>query len=202
MHNEVVSFLNEKVSGSNATFNEAEVGDSNITVEASKILEVCKALRDGEFEFNVLQVISGVDFLPAEGEEGRIEVNYSLASFTKNTELLLKIKVPRGDNNNLPKVNSVTSVWSAADWQERETYDLVGVNFVGHPNLVRILNPSEGWVGHPLRRDYEAQKEWEGMTVYPEEKMNLEDQAFKAKQEALNKAEKEAAKAAAAESKE
>ena len=57
---------------------------------------------------------------------------------------------------------SVSGVWPTADWHERETYDLVGVRFTGHPNLVRILCP-EDWVGHPLRKDYEMPLEYHGI---------------------------------------
>ena len=67
-----------------------------------------------------------------------------------------------GNEGELPEIPTVTGVWKIADWHERETFDLVGINFVGHPNLVRILC-AEDWVGHPLRKDYEFPLEYHGM---------------------------------------
>ena len=174
MHNQTAETINRLVSGSNAVVNIATVGDSSITVEADKILEVCKALK-GE-GYNVLQAITGTDYAD------RIELTYILADFTKNLELLLKVKVSRGDGNGnnkdtLPKVNSVVSVWNAANFQERETYDMIGVNFVGHPDLRRILTPDD-WQGYPLRRDYVVQEKYLDMVVNPAHKINSEDHMF------------------------
>lgn len=181
MHEELVGFINSKVSGANAVLNKAEVGDSSITINADKITHVCKTLRDSDaYLFNVLQVISGVDFLEGEGQTAGIEIVYVLASYSKNLELLLKVKLPRGSAGNYPEIDSVTSIWEAANFQERETYDMFGVNFKGHPDLRRILLPQD-WEGYPLRKDYEAQKIYRSMEVYPEDKLNLNDQNFGAK---------------------
>jgi NADH-quinone oxidoreductase subunit C len=203
MHKEIADFLNQKVPGVEAKVLEAEAGQSSVIVNAEHILKVCEALKNSdEHEFNVLQVISGVDFPEGIGEqkEGVIEVNYMIASFIKNTEFILKIRVPRGDDENLPKVDSVCSVWKAADWQERECYDLVGVDFIGHPDLRRILNVYD-WKGHPLRKDYVAQETYQGMTVYPQDKRNDPEMAFVVEQNRLNDEAKAAAKKAKAEAK-
>jgi NADH-quinone oxidoreductase subunit C len=203
MHKEIADFLNKKVSGAEAKALEAEAGQSSVVVKAEHILKVCEALKDSdEHQFNVLQVISGVDFPDGIGEqkEGVIEVNYMIASFIKNTEFILKIRVPRGDDENLPKVDSVCSVWKAADWQERECYDLVGIDFIGHPDLRRILNVYD-WKGHPLRKDYVAQETYQGMTVYPPDKRNDPEMAFVVEQNRLNDEAKAAAKKAKAEAK-
>ncbi len=134
MHNQIAEYINAKVSSAQASVNAPEKGDHSITVKADSILDVCKALKtSSEFEFNVLQVITGTDY-PAQSE---IELTYVLASFTKNLELLLKVRLPRGDKNNLPKINSVVSVWNAANYQERETFDMIGVTFV--LDLMQIL---------------------------------------------------------------
>jgi NADH-quinone oxidoreductase subunit C len=174
MHNQVAEYLNKSVSDCGAIVNEqvAVVGDKSITVSSEKILEVCLALKSSsEFDFNVLQVITGTDY------SDRIEVSYVLASFTKNLELILKAKLPRGDKFNLPKINSVVSIWNAANFQERETYDMLGIDFVGHPDLRRILCPYD-WDGFPLRRDYVVQEKYLDMVVDPPEKNNTADQMF------------------------
>lgn len=171
MHNELASWINGKVSGANAVANTPENGDASITVDAAKILDVCNALKNGEHEYNVLQVISGVDY------KDHLELVYVLASFTKNTELLLKVKLERGTNDNLPQLDSVTSVWAAANWQEREAYDMIGVRFNGHPDHRRILTPDD-WEGHPLRKDYVVQEKYHDMVVNPAHKINTDDHMF------------------------
>ena len=98
--------------------------------------------------FEHLSVITGVDY----GD--RFEVIYNFFSYSRKQNLVLKVIL---DHDN-PEVDSLTSLWKGADWLERETYDLVGIKFAGHPNLVRILLP-EGWSGHPLRKDYDMSKE-------------------------------------------
>lgn len=174
MLNQIADFINSKVSSANAVATTPEKGDGFVTVKAESILEVANALKtSSEFEMNVLQVITGTDY-PATSE---IELTYILASFTKNLELLLKVRLPRGDKNNLPKINSVVSVWRAANYQEREAYDMIGVTFVGHPDHRRILTPDD-WDGHPLRKDYVVQEVYRGMVVNPAHKVNTEDHFF------------------------
>ena len=168
MHKTLVDLLNSKVTGCNATLVEAEVGDHTIFVEASHILDVCFALRDDEtHNFTTLEVVTGCDY------EDRIEVSYVLASFTKNLDLILKTKLPREN----PEIESVYSVWKSANFQERETYDMLGVVFKNHPDLRRILCPYD-WEGFPLRRDYKTQETYMGMTVDPEEKVNRDDHHY------------------------
>ena len=101
-----------------------------------------------EMGFDNLSVITGVDC----GD--RFEVIYNFFSYEKKQNLVLKVVL----GHEAPAVDSVTSIWKVADWLERETYDLVGIRFEGHPNLKRILLP-EGWMGHPLRKDYDMSTE-------------------------------------------
>jgi len=174
MHNQIADYLNKSVAGANAVVNDvvANVGDKSMTVDSSKIFEVCNALKtSSEFDFNVLQVITGTDY------QDRIELSYILASFTKNLELILKVKLPRGDEKNLPKINSVASVWSAANFQEREAFDMIGVEFLCHPDHRRILTPDD-WKGFPLRKDYVVEEVYNGMVVNPPGKNNTADQMF------------------------
>ena len=100
-----------------------------------------------------------------------------LCSFTKNNELILKVKLPKESPSATPEIESVCSVWKAADWQERECYDMVGVIFKNHPDFRRILCP-EDWEGWPLRKDYDVAEEYHGMTINPEEKVNNADHFF------------------------
>ncbi|HXX40429.1 MAG TPA: NADH-quinone oxidoreductase subunit C [bacterium] len=114
--------------------------------EASRqeIVDVCRWLRDNpEFDMAVLEYVSAVD-LP-----DRFDVVYHLVSLTRSHNVTLKVPVPKGDAH-LP---SVVGIWRGADWHERETYDLFGIAFDGHPDLRRIMM-SEDWKGHPLRKDY------------------------------------------------
>jgi len=176
MHEQWVEYINSKVSGANAVVSKGDAGDSSIIISPQHLKEVCRQLKDGEHEFQVLQVIMGTDFLA----ENLIEVSYILASFTKNSELILKLRLPRGDENNLPKVDSVVEIWKAADFQERECYDMIGVEFLGHPDLQRILCPYD-WQGFPLRKDYVTPEKYLDMVINPISKMNIEDREFGAK---------------------
>ena len=174
MLNQICDFINKTTANASAIVNAPEKGDHSITIKSESILEVANTLKtSSEFEFNVLQVITGTDYLAA----GEIELTYVLASFTKNLELLLKVRLPRGDKSNLPKINSVVSVWRAANYQEREAYDMIGVTFVGHPDHRRILTPDD-WDGHPLRHDYIVQPIYRDMVVNPAHKVNSEDHFF------------------------
>lgn len=176
MLNQIAEYLNQKVSGANATVGKGDGGDSFITVDSTKILAVCNALKNYDaFPFRALEVISGVDY------KEYLEVVYVLATFhpEKNAEIILKVKL---DRNN-PELDSVNSVWKAANFQERECYDMFGVKFKNHPDLRRILCP-EDWEGFPLRKDYEVVKFYNGIEVNPVAKMNIPDREFAAKQKA------------------
>lgn len=148
--------------------------DPFVTVEPAKLVEVCTFLRDDpRLKFELLNDITGIDYLetdpkkaPKAGFEPHLEVLYHLSSFSfPGRRFTLKLILPRwkGDQvGQLPEVPSVSGVWKTADWHEREVYDLLGVFFTGHPNLVRILL-NDDWVGHPLRKDYEFPLEYHGI---------------------------------------
>lgn len=171
MHKEIADFINSKVSGANACVLEAEVGDNTIFVEASSILEVCKNLKNSEYDMNVLQCVTGTDY------DDRIEVTYIIASFTKNTEVIIKAKLPKTNSDATVSIESVCSVWKSANFLERETYDMLGVEFTNHPDMRRILCP-EDWTGYPLRKDYKVQEVYNDMVVDPPEKVNSGDHHF------------------------
>jgi NADH-quinone oxidoreductase subunit C len=135
--------------------------DAWIVVKREKLVEVCKTLRDDpKLNYDHLSLISAVDYPPA-----TIEVVYHLDSLTLNHPLVLKVKLPRGEAE-LPKCPTLVSVWATADWHERESYDLMGIDFTGHPNLTRILC-AEDWVGYPLRKDYAWPEEYHGVPCGP-----------------------------------
>jgi NADH-quinone oxidoreductase subunit C len=151
----------------------ADVMDPFVAVEPGDLLEVCRFLRDDpRLRFEMLNCISGVDYFepdakkaPKAGFEPHGEVVYHLQSFTHRHRFTLKVILPRwkdGKEGELPEVPSVTGIWAAADWHEREVFDLSGVWFTGHPDLRRILL-SEDWVGHPLRKDYKFPLEYHGI---------------------------------------
>ncbi|WNJ17232.1 NADH-quinone oxidoreductase subunit C [Pontibacter sp. G13] len=128
-----------------------EAKQPGITVAVDRLLEVCRFLQlDERFYMDFLNCLSGVDL----GEkENRMEVVYHLTSITEDFSLVMRVSLPR-DLEEKPTVPSVAGIWRAADWHEREAYDLLGIVFEGHPDPRRILMP-EDWPGHPLRKDYQ-----------------------------------------------
>ncbi len=121
--------------------------EMSIYVERSCIRDACALLRDdADCPFNFLADVTCVDWFPS---EPRFEVVYHLLSHTKKERVRLKVRLDGGS----PALDSVTQVWPAANYFEREVFDLFGVRFAGHPYLRRLLMP-EDWEGHPLRKDY------------------------------------------------
>ena len=136
---------------------EESVKDPFVVVEPTAIRDICLFARDEEdLAFDVLCNQSGVDYKA----EGYIEVVYHLYSYTHRHYLILKARTPR-DHAVLP---SVEPVWKAANWLEREIYDLLGVAFTDHTDLRRLLMP-EDWVGHPLRKDFVEPTEYHGIST-------------------------------------
>jgi NADH-quinone oxidoreductase subunit C len=122
------------------------VGDWTIIVPADRLLDVAVHLRDATgAKFDYLSDVTASDWPP---RAKRFDVVYCLFSTTRRQRV--RVKVRAGDGDPVP---SVTGVWPAANWLEREVYDLFGVNFVGHPDRRRILMPDE-WQGYPQRKDY------------------------------------------------
>jgi NADH-quinone oxidoreductase subunit C len=125
------------------------------TVDPARIGEVgAFAKTDAALRFDCLSNLSGVDY----PKQGHIQVVYHLFSYPLRHRFVLKVNAAR-DN---PVVRTVSDVWSHADWQEREVFDLLGVDFTGHPDLRRILMP-EDWPGHPLRKDFVEPEHYHGI---------------------------------------
>jgi NADH-quinone oxidoreductase subunit C len=124
-------------------------GEVSVVVSRERFVEICAVLKgDPDLRYDLLMDMAGVDYL---GREPRFEVVYQLYSVPHNSRLRLKVRVSESD----AIVPSVTSVWSTANWHEREAFDMVGIQFASHPDLRRIYMPDD-YPGHPLRKDFPA----------------------------------------------
>jgi NADH-quinone oxidoreductase subunit C len=129
----------------------AQLGDATARVEAGRIREVLRRLRDGEgLDFEMLVDLTAVDWL---GETPRFELVYHLYSVRRNHRVRIKARVPE----ERCEIDSVADLYPSANWMEREVFDLYGVRFTGHPDLRRLLLYDE-FDGHPLRKDYPKER--------------------------------------------
>lgn len=129
--------------------------EQSVTIKANSIADVCNYLKtESELQFTSLMCLSGVDY------EDKMEVVYHLHSLLHDHRVTLKVELSR-DN---PKLPSVSGVWKAANWHEREAYDMYGIVFDDHPDLRRILLPDD-WEGFPLRKDYVVAEKYRGWTI-------------------------------------
>lgn len=179
----LAGMINAAVPGASATVNKPEDAkcDSSITVDMNHIYKVVEYLKtNSEMPFNSLHVISGVDYVDY------MEVCYMMTHYDPAAprEFILKTKLTDRVN---PVLESIVPLFAAANFQEREVYDMYGIRFNNHPDLRRILCPDD-WQGWPLRKDYVAQKDYNGMAVYPDGKMNFEDREFIVRQDMIKKA--------------
>jgi NADH-quinone oxidoreductase subunit C len=132
----------------------------NVTIQKKDIFEICKFLYSApDLQYQMLTDLCGVDYFP---ESPRFEVVYLLYSMKNQQRLRLKIKVGESES-----VSSVESIWKAANWLEREVYDLFGIPFDNHPDLRRILL-WDGYEGHPLRKDFPVEGPDFGKPFVPE----------------------------------
>jgi NADH-quinone oxidoreductase subunit C len=121
-------------------------GESTVTVPKEGIVQICKFLHsDPDLQYHLLTDLCGLDRFP---EVPRFEVVYHLCSIKNYQRLRLRVKVGEDES-----ISSVESIWKAANWYEREAFDLFGIRFKNHPDLRRILL-WDGFEGHPLRKDY------------------------------------------------
>lgn len=161
-------------------------------VKSSSVVAVCEHLRDDpKFSCRYMECLTGIDW----PDKNEIHVVVHAFSYKHKHRVVLKVALPR-DNPSMP---TLSCVWSAANWQERECYDLLGVNFEGHPDLRRIMLPDD-WKGHPLRKDYKEEASYHGIpTTRPDplELLNIKKPAPAAPaKEAPKEPAKEAAKPA------
>src|SRR5512143_3857001 len=129
--------------------------DAFAVVKAEAIVEVARFLRDEPgLEMDFCEDLTALDW----PKRNVIEVVYHLFSYRHRHGIVLKVEADRA----APRVPSVEAVWKAANWMEREVYDLFGVEFPGHPDQRRVLLPDD-WEGHPLRKDYQEAGGWHGI---------------------------------------
>lgn len=166
--NQLKQPFGDEICGSNL-----EALDPWIEVVPGAISTVCRFLKENaDLRFDLLNCITGVDYFEPDPKKAKkkdwephVEVIYHMTSTKKKHALVIKVHLPRWADDlqqTPPEIPTVSNVWRTADWHEREVYDLMGISFVGHPDLRRILCP-EDWVGYPLRKDYEMPREYHGI---------------------------------------
>jgi NADH-quinone oxidoreductase subunit C len=147
---QIAKMIEEKFSGQVLGMT-TQAGQVGVLVKRDMIRDICLYLRDEPaLKMDHLADLTAVDYSRYPGDSGpRFEVVYNLISTEYRHRIRLKARVTEED----PRIDTVSSVWQTANWHERETYDLMGIRFNGHPDLRRILLP-EDWEGHPLRKEY------------------------------------------------
>jgi NADH-quinone oxidoreductase subunit C len=121
-----------------------DLGELTLTIVAEQIVPAASAMQAAGYNF--FEDMTAVDWFPA---SPRFQLSYHLLSFAMKERIRLRVLLDEAN----PAVDSITSVWTGANYYEREVFDLFGIRFEGHPNLRRIMMP-EDWQGHPLRKDY------------------------------------------------
>ena len=174
---EIFACLEEKFGAKRETLDKWGV---TAVVSAAYLRNAVQFLRDeAAVKFDMLVDIAGIDYLTYPNHEGpRFAVAYALKSIS-NPGLRIRLKVLVGEDN--LKVPTISDLYANANWYEREVYDQFGIVFEGHPDLRRLLNHVE-FVGHPLRKDYPAQKrQWLSTNDYllPELEKRLQDLGYR-----------------------
>lgn len=145
---ELKEIIIEKLNGSfeNAVLSVSEFrGDLSINVPASKIVTICKFLKeDTDLSFDVCRDITAIDWAR---RKNRFTIVYNLYSLKNKFRLILKVDIEE------ESIDSVTSVWHSANWYERETFDMYGIKFINHPDLRRVYMPEE-FEYYPLRKEF------------------------------------------------
>ncbi len=147
---QIAKMIEEKFAGQVLAIT-SYAGQVAVALKKDMIREVCRYVHDEPMlKMDHLADVTAVDYSKYPGDSGpRFEVVYNMISTEHRHRIRLKVRVPEED----PRVDTVSQVWHTANWHERETYDLMGIRFDGHPDLRRILLP-EDWEGHPLRKEY------------------------------------------------
>ena len=149
--------LVNKIKGWSSTVREdRKAKPQAIDLDSADLFKVCSYLyADPETYFDSLSCITGID-----QDQETMMVVYNIYSIPFNHHLMLRVAINRDE----PEIDSLVPIWKTAEWHEREAYDLLGIKFKNHPDLRRILLPSD-WTGFPLRKDYEEQQLYRGVNV-------------------------------------
>jgi len=131
----------------------SKCGDDTAVIRSENLLDVMRWLKSS-LGYDFLVDLTAVDYL---GRDPRFEVVYHLRSMQSGSRLRVKVQVACVEDGPNPTVDSVVAIWPAANWQEREVWDMFGIKFAGHPDLRRVLMYEE-FIGHPLRKDYPKEK--------------------------------------------
>ncbi len=169
---DIFEILKKKFGEANVELVESETGENFLKVSPLEIDKVCAFLFSNDnLQFDSLMNLSAID--DANGEKkteddgtfeiigGTLSVFYHLESTVKKHIITLGTTIEKEK----PDVVSVTEIWAHANWHEREAYDLLGINFLNHPNLTRILMPYDWDAGYPLRKDYKDPDYYQGMKI-------------------------------------
>ena len=148
---EIHSALQSLLPATKIELQQGQAGDPWLLVQSADLIQVIQILKNN-LGMNYLACLSGIDYETALG------VVYQIRSLKGKFDVMIKVLIPK-DN---PVLSSLTKLYSAAEWFEREAYDLVGIQFQGHPDLRRIMMPDD-WPGHPLRKDYQPPAEYHGI---------------------------------------
>ena len=143
-------------------------GDSYLVIPKEKLRRLAIYLKgDPHLAFDSLMCLSGVHNM---GEQDEMEVVYHLYSVRQRHQFILKVKLDRPAffPHFYLRVDSVSGIWPAATWMEREAYDMFGIHFVGHDDFRRLLLPTD-WQGHPLQKDYQESDAYRGIGTTREE---------------------------------
>jgi NADH-quinone oxidoreductase subunit C len=165
----LIASLEQAVPG--ATFEPVASVDLQTTVYVSgeRVVEIARTLRERpDLRFEFLAELTAVDFWP---REPRFELVYLLVSIEHRLRLRMKVRLPGADAH----IGTVSGIWPAANWLEREVWDLFGIAFDGHPDLRRLLMP-EDWEGFPLRKDFPVQIR---RPAYVAEPLQVTEQEFR-----------------------
>jgi NADH-quinone oxidoreductase subunit C len=155
---EIIHLLEKELGAGVVVERNLEALQPYIYVAKEALVSSLKLLKDREDTFfDLLSCITGIDNGP---EKNTMEVIYTLYSIPHAHSIHVRVLLDR----NAPEISTVSFIWKAAEWHERETFDLLGIVFVGHPDLRRILLPAN-WQGYPLRKDYVEQEEFHGIKV-------------------------------------
>jgi len=160
---EITKLLSEKF-GSDVIIEVQKGGlQPALIINPNSIVPVCQELRDNTNTwFDFLSCLTGIDHGV---ESHKFSVVYHLASIPHKHQLVLKVIIDHDRKlDSLPSFISVSDVWKTAEWHEREAFDLLGIQFEGHPDLRRILLPDD-WEGYPLRKDYIVAEEYKGIKI-------------------------------------